>query len=110
MMVGHENEFEMMQEKLARGARELEVVSIVGMGGIGKTTLATKIYDDPFIMSRFEIRAKVTVSQEYCASKVLLGLLSYISGDTDEAHERQEYWQLVDRLQKLLKGGRYLVK
>lgn len=65
-MVGHENEFEMMQDQHAREARELEVVSIVWMGGIGKTTLVNKIYNDQFIMSRFEIRAKVTVSLEYC--------------------------------------------
>ncbi|XP_009760414.1 disease susceptibility protein LOV1-like [Nicotiana tabacum] len=66
IMVGHESEFEMMQDQLARGSSELEVVSIIGMGGIGKTTLANKLYTDPFIMSHFDIRGKVTVSQEYC--------------------------------------------
>ncbi|MCD7468346.1 hypothetical protein HAX54_006423 [Datura stramonium] len=109
VMVGHENVFEIMQDQLARGARELEVASIVGMGGIGKTTLATKLYNDPCTMSHFDIRAKATVSQEYCATNVLLGLLSCISRKTDESHERQEDGQLADRLQKLLKGGRYLV-
>ncbi|KAH0710979.1 hypothetical protein KY284_012406 [Solanum tuberosum] len=107
MMVGHENELEMiMQDQLARGTSELEVVSIVGMGGIGKTTLADKIYNDPFIMSRFDIRAKATVSQEYCAKKVLLSLLSSTSGKIDE---HQDDGQLADRLQKSLKGRRYLV-
>ncbi|XP_055802455.1 putative late blight resistance protein homolog R1B-16 [Solanum dulcamara] len=101
IMVGHETEFEMMQDQLVRGERELEVVSIVGMGGIGKTTLATKLYSDRCIMSRFDIRAKVTVSQEYCARNVLLGLLSSTSDEPDD--------QLADRLQKLLKGKRYLV-
>uniref|UniRef100_M1ADB8 Disease resistance protein Gpa2 n=1 Tax=Solanum tuberosum TaxID=4113 RepID=M1ADB8_SOLTU len=101
IMVGRENEFEMMLDQLARGGRELEVVSIVGMGGIGKTTLATKLYSDPYIMSRFDIRAKATVSQEYCVRNVILGLLSSISNEPDD--------QLADRLQKNLKGRRYLV-
>ncbi|KAG5569361.1 hypothetical protein H5410_059127 [Solanum commersonii] len=100
IMVRRENEFEMMLDQLARG-KELEVVSIVGMGGIGKTTLATKLYSDPYIMSRFDIRAKATVSQEYCVRNVLLGLLSLTSDEPDD--------QLKDRLQKHLKGRRYLV-
>ncbi|KAK6774169.1 hypothetical protein RDI58_029408 [Solanum bulbocastanum] len=106
MTVGHENELEMMQDQLARGGRELEVVSIVGMGGIGKTTLANKIYNDPFIMSHFDVRAKATVSQEYCAKNVCLSLLSSTSG---KSNEHQDDGQLADRLQKSLKGRRYLV-
>ncbi|XP_016513095.1 putative late blight resistance protein homolog R1A-3 [Nicotiana tabacum] len=109
MMVGHENEFEIIQDQIARGARELEVVSIVGMGGIGKTTLANRIYCDPFIVSRFDIRAKATLSQEHCVRNVLLRLLSSTRGKTDECYEEQDDGQLADRLQKLLKGKRYLV-
>ncbi|KAH0681854.1 hypothetical protein KY289_019606 [Solanum tuberosum] len=101
IMVGREIEFEMMLDQLARGGRELEVVSIVGMGGIGKTTLATKLYSDPYIMSRFDIRAKATVSQEFCVRNVLQGLLSSISDEPCD--------QLADRLRKHLFCRRYLV-
>ncbi|KAF3643826.1 putative methyltransferase-like protein 5-like [Capsicum annuum] len=109
MMVGHENEFEMMQDQLTRGTDDLEVVSIVGMGGIGKTTLSNKIYNDPFVLSCFDICAKVTISQVYCARNVLLCLLSSICGKTDQTYEEQDDWQLADQLQKLLKGPRYLI-
>ncbi|WMV50795.1 hypothetical protein MTR67_044180 [Solanum verrucosum] len=109
MMVGYENEFEMMHDQLARGARELEVDSIVGIGALARQPWLKNFYDDQFIMSRFEIHEKVTVSLKYCASNVLLGLLSYINGNTNEYYERQKDFQLADRLQKLLKGGRYLV-
>ncbi|KAG5569539.1 hypothetical protein H5410_059305 [Solanum commersonii] len=101
IMVGHENEFEMMLNQVAGGERELEVVSIVGMGGIGKTTLATKLYSDPRIMSHFNFLAKATVSQEHSVRNVLLALLSSASEEPDD--------QLADQLQKLLKGKRYLV-
>ncbi|PHT73467.1 hypothetical protein T459_24252 [Capsicum annuum] len=101
MMVGYETEFEMMLDQLARGERELEVVSVVGMGGIGKTTFATNLYSDPRIMSHFDILAKATVSQEHCVRNVLLALLSTKSAEPDD--------ELTDRLQKLLKRKRYLV-
>ncbi|MCD7473291.1 hypothetical protein HAX54_015072 [Datura stramonium] len=84
MMVGHEKEFEMMQDQLTRGESDLEVVLIVGMGGIA-------------------------TSQEYCARNVLLSLLYCTSGKTDESHEQRDDGQLADQLQKLLKGKRYLV-
>ncbi|PHT48369.1 hypothetical protein CQW23_12577 [Capsicum baccatum] len=74
-------------------------------GGIGKTTLATKIYNDPYIMSRFDIRAKTFVSQECCTRNVLLRLLSSITDILSELTEGE----LADRLQKTLKGRRYLI-
>ncbi|KAM3320913.1 hypothetical protein P3S67_008115 [Capsicum chacoense] len=111
MMIACENEFEMLRDQLTTGTSQLDVVSIVGMGGIGKTTLANKIYNDQFILSRFDIREKATVSQEYCARNVLICLLSSVSGSRkiDESYEQQDDGQLADRLQKLLKGKRYLI-
>ncbi|XP_047261979.1 putative late blight resistance protein homolog R1B-16 [Capsicum annuum] len=111
MMIGCENEFEMIRDQLTRGTSQLDVVSVVGMGGIGKTTLANKIYNDQFILFRFDIRAKATVSQEYCARNVLLRLLSSVSGSRkiDESYEQQDDGQLADRLQKFLKSRRYLI-
>lgn len=74
----------MMLDQLDSRERELEVVSIVSMGGIGKTTLSTKLYSDQRIMSRFDIRAKAIVSQEYCVRNVLLSLLSRKSDEPDD--------------------------
>ncbi|WMV10571.1 hypothetical protein MTR67_003956 [Solanum verrucosum] len=42
LMVGHENEFEMMQDQHAREARELEVVLIVWMGALARQPWLTK--------------------------------------------------------------------
>ncbi|CDP10113.1 unnamed protein product [Coffea canephora] len=42
---------------------QLKVVSVVGMAGLGKTTLVKKVHEDPDVISHFPVRAWVTVSQ-----------------------------------------------
>nr|UBY06868.1 NBS-LRR disease resistance protein [Dasypyrum villosum] len=40
-------------------------LAIVGTGGVGKTTLAQKIYNNPKIKGRFKMQAWICVSQDY---------------------------------------------
>ncbi|MCD7468335.1 hypothetical protein HAX54_006412 [Datura stramonium] len=51
---------------------------IVGMGGIGKTTLAKQVLHHPSIQSRFDVCAWATISKEYNVRDILLSLLQSI--------------------------------
>ncbi|MCD7471853.1 hypothetical protein HAX54_012594 [Datura stramonium] len=50
-VVGSNYELEMLQDQLARGLGEIKLISLVGMGEIGKATFATRSFNEPVIMS-----------------------------------------------------------
>nr|XP_016465988.1 PREDICTED: putative late blight resistance protein homolog R1A-3 [Nicotiana tabacum]XP_016465989.1 PREDICTED: putative late blight resistance protein homolog R1A-3 [Nicotiana tabacum]XP_016465990.1 PREDICTED: putative late blight resistance protein homolog R1A-3 [Nicotiana tabacum] len=74
-MVGHNIEQELMRGQLTGHSSQLEVISIAGMGGIGKSTFAKRMFNDPSIVSFFDVRGWVTVSKDYNLRKMLLSLL-----------------------------------
>ncbi|XP_027180929.1 disease resistance protein RPM1-like [Coffea eugenioides] len=53
----------LISELLEGDDHQLKVVSVVGMGGLGKTTLVKKVHEDPEVRRHFPVRAWVTVSQ-----------------------------------------------
>ncbi|CDP15578.1 unnamed protein product [Coffea canephora] len=54
-VVGYKDEAEQLICQLTRGSKQLDIVSIVGMPGQGKTTLANEVYRDALITCHFHI-------------------------------------------------------
>ncbi|KAJ6933237.1 hypothetical protein NC651_008601 [Populus alba x Populus x berolinensis] len=55
-----------------------EVVSVVGMGGLGKSTLVKKVYDDPDVKKQFKFRAWITVSQSFKKEELLKDIIQQL--------------------------------
>ncbi|KAI5002255.1 hypothetical protein ZWY2020_026905 [Hordeum vulgare] len=87
----------------------LKTISIVGFGGLGKTTLAKAAYDK--IRVHFNCDAFVSVSQNPDVKKVFKNIL-YELDKHKYAHIRNEEWEerhLIDELIEFLNGKRYLI-
>lgn len=111
MVIGYKAELEQIVNNLVSGTKELEVVSVTGMLGLGKTSLARKVYSHPHIEFHFFTRIFVTVSQDYKKKEVLLQILRCIIGHYIDQTEllKMSDTELVEKIHQTLKGRRFLV-
>ncbi|XP_012853212.1 PREDICTED: putative late blight resistance protein homolog R1A-3 [Erythranthe guttata] len=110
IMVGFDGHVNEIMGALSTDESNRQIIPIVGMGGIGKTTLATHVYTNPFIVQHFHVRAWFTVSQEYTKKEILLGLLHKINNkNSNDAHDMNDEDELGDKLHKTLFGRKYLI-
>ncbi|KAL2454843.1 putative disease resistance protein RDL6 [Abeliophyllum distichum] len=81
---------------------------MVGMSGIGKTTLAKQVYHDSFIVHHFDTRAWATLSHDYNVQEILLSLLNSMGVLTSNMHEMTSEL-LKERFYTNLNYQRYLI-
>ncbi|CAL5417088.1 unnamed protein product [Camellia sinensis] len=77
-LVGIEKPKRQLMDWLVKGGSGLKAVSVVGMGGLGKTTLVKKVYDDTTVKKHFNSHAWLTVSESFRAEDLLKDMIQQL--------------------------------
>ncbi|VVB04602.1 unnamed protein product [Arabis nemorensis] len=76
-VVGLEDDAKILLAKLLDDREEKRfMISIFGMGGLGKTAIARKLYNSEDVKRRFDCRAWTYVSQEYNTRDMLMRIIN----------------------------------
>ncbi|KAM6602452.1 hypothetical protein CsatA_022061 [Cannabis sativa] len=106
---GRDDEKEILKEMLLSNEVDGEkicVIPIMGMGGIGKTTLAQALYNDDEVNNHFELKAWVCVSDEFDVCKITKTILVAV---TRKACDIENLSVLQEKIQKELDENKFLI-
>ncbi|XP_011031339.1 PREDICTED: putative disease resistance protein RGA3 isoform X1 [Populus euphratica] len=95
IIVGRESDKKTVKTFLMNSNYEhnVSVISVVGMGGLGKTTLAQHVFNDEQVKAHFGVRLWVSVSGSLDVRKIIKGAVG--TGDSDDQ---------LESLKKMLEG------
>ncbi|XP_058067578.1 putative disease resistance protein At1g50180 [Magnolia sinica] len=111
-VVGFEEDINILAGQLIDGDSRRCVVSVVGMGGLGKTTLAVKVHNNDAVKKHFDCCAWVFVYQEYVVRDLLQSIIKCLmplSQEESEKVEKMNPVQLREKLSNHLTERKYLV-
>nr|XP_048317916.1 putative disease resistance RPP13-like protein 1 [Ziziphus jujuba var. spinosa] len=88
---------------------KVSVIPIIGMGGIGKTTLAQLAYNDHAVEKHFNLKLWVYVSEEFDIIKVTKTVLCAVTMSNSHSYDDTNLDLLQNKLKEGLMGKRFLI-
>uniref|UniRef100_A0A199UBN9 Disease resistance protein RGA3 n=1 Tax=Manihot esculenta TaxID=3983 RepID=A0A199UBN9_MANES len=107
-VIGRDQARDTIMETLVQSSdgENVSIIPIVGIGGLGKTTLAKLVYNDPRVANHFELTLWVCVSDVFELDKVIIKILT--CADPGKKFMDMGIEQLQRSLREALNGRKYL--
>ncbi|XP_042022086.1 putative disease resistance protein RGA3 [Salvia splendens] len=103
---GRDEDRESIMEVLLNQESKLSVLPIVGIGGLGKTTLAQLVFNDERVTRHFEDKLWVCVSDNFCIKFLIEAMIQSATGSASNLVQLDA---LQSRIREVLNGRRYLL-
>ncbi|KAK3010587.1 hypothetical protein RJ639_012272 [Escallonia herrerae] len=112
-LVGIEQRKSQLISWLVNDEYGLKVVSVAGMGGLGKTALVRKVYEDTKVKRHFQSHVWITVSQSFkieeLLKKVIQQLFDEVKQAVPQAVETMASHGLKEVVKEFLQQSRYVL-
>uniref|UniRef100_A0ACD5ZXE0 Uncharacterized protein n=1 Tax=Avena sativa TaxID=4498 RepID=A0ACD5ZXE0_AVESA len=109
-LVGVDKSREILQQWLGGEDAEFSVITLHGMGGLGKTALAANVYRKG--KEKFQCHAWVSISQTYCTEDILRNIIKELFKDRVDVPSNismMDITCLEDTLKRFLHQKKYLI-
>ncbi|XP_021761507.1 disease resistance protein RGA2-like [Chenopodium quinoa] len=98
----------LFEESAVVASQTLSVASIVGIGGIGKTTMAWYAYNDERMKRCFDVKFWVSATQDFDIEKVLVEMIT-ACGAGELPHKLCTVDQLYHHFRRAISGKKFLL-
>ncbi|CAL5079086.1 unnamed protein product [Urochloa decumbens] len=105
LLIGREKEkYGIINLISSQDIQQLKVISVWGMGGLGKTTLVKEVYQSPNLSGLFHKRACITIMRPFIFKEVIKSIAMQLDAASSNWKEYN-----IEELDKLLEGKSCLI-